>query len=210
MTTFFTHWWRIAGETPLEITATLSSVIGLVLIARQNALGWPLGILWSGISAWLAFFEWSLVSDGVLYLSYIPIQAYCWHSWTRPRKEGESLLPSWMDCRARSFLLVGALVGIAAWGGVVSLLAYGLQWIPEPRMLWPDATTTVLNYVSQWLQARKRMENWIGWLVVNCLGIVIYLSIGSPIYAFQYALFLILGLYGWWAWAQAMKAKPSS
>ena len=71
------QWSALLGTTPLEITATVSAILGVFLIARQNILGWPLGLIWAGISAYLAFTQWQLVSDGILYLSYIPIQIYC-------------------------------------------------------------------------------------------------------------------------------------
>ena len=58
------EWLQLFGSTPLEIIATVSAILGVILIARQNILGWPLGILWATVSAWLAITEWQLVSDG--------------------------------------------------------------------------------------------------------------------------------------------------
>ena len=82
-----------------------------------------------------------------------------------------------------------------------------MAWIPEPALLWRDSTTTVLNYFAQLLQARKRMENWVGWLIVNVLGIHIYWVKDSPIYSIQYAFFLGLGLYGWVQWNRSLRAR---
>ncbi len=48
--------------------------------------------------------------------------------------------------------------------------------------------------------AKKRMENWVYWVIVNVMGMQIYYFQGSTIYALQYGLFLLLGLYGWWKW----------
>jgi nicotinamide mononucleotide transporter len=63
----------LLGSTPLEVFATVCSVVGVFLIARQNIWGWPLGLIWAGVSAYLAFAKWQLVSDGILYVSYVPI-----------------------------------------------------------------------------------------------------------------------------------------
>ena len=49
------------------------------------------------------------------------------------------------------------------------------------------------------------MENWLVWVIVNALGIHIYLLKESPIYAAQYGFFLILGVYGWWSWRRTMR-----
>jgi len=212
MSDFFTvatiDWLHILGYSSLEIIGTLSAIAGVFLIARQNIIGWPLGIIWAIISTYLAFFEWNLVSDGILYATYIPIQVYCWMSWAKQgaiTEKTAAFKPSWMSPRARIILMVSAVFAIIAWALGMSRLASGVEWIPEPSLLWRDSTTTVLNFFAQFLQAKKRMENWIGWLVVNLLGIHIYWVKDAPIYSIQYAFFLFLGLYGWWKWNQSLK-----
>lgn len=203
------EWSALLGTTPLEITATLSAILGVFLIARQNILGWPLGLIWAGISTYLAFTQWQLVSDGILYLSYIPIQLYCWWLWAkRGGAQAEApFIPTWLTRRSQIIITVAAVGSIAVWGLTISILAGRVAWIPEPALLWRDSTTTVLNYFAQFLQARKRMENWVGWLIVNVLGIHIYWVKDSPIYSIQYAFFLCLGLYGWMQWNRSLRVR---
>ncbi len=204
-----TPWFQLLGTTPVEIIATLSAVLGVVLIARQNILGWPLGILWAAISAWLAFTQWQLVSDGILYLAYIPIQLYCWTVWARGSslRQEDPFIPVWMAHKKQLIVIIAALLGIAGWAFGISALATQVSWIPEPTLLWRDSTTTVLNFFAQFLQARKRMENWVIWLVVNLLGIHIYWVKGAPIYSIQYAIFLVLGIYGWVQWHRSTRSQ---
>lgn len=204
------EWRSVLGTTPWEITATVSAVLGVFLIARQNILGWPLGIVWAAISAVLAFTVWDLVSDGILYLSYIPIQLYCWAVWMRRGAQTEApFRPTWLCGKTQALLVGAAVVSVAAWALTISTLGERVAWIPAPALLWRDATTTVLNYFSQFLQARKRMENWVGWLIVNLLGIHIYWVKDAPIYSVQYAFFLALGLYGWSQWRKSLPPKEA-
>ena len=205
-------WIQLLGTTPVEIIATLSAVCGVVLIARQNILGWPLGILWAAISTWLAFTQWQLISDGILYLSYIPIQLYCWFIWARRggiQQEGP-FVPIWLPRKKQLFVIFAALLGIVCWAFGISTLAAQVSWIPEPALLWRDSTTTVLNFFAQFLQAHKRMENWVLWLVVNLLGIHIYWIKGAPIYSIQYAIFLVIGIYGWVQWHKSTQSRNKS
>ena len=201
------QWQYLMGSTPLEIIATLSAIIGVILIARQNIWGWPLGIIWAAISAYLAFACWQLVSDGILYLTYIPIQIYCWIVWARRGNASDDapFRPTWLSQRVQLILLGAAAVSVVVWALGLSLLADRVSWIPQPALLWRDATTTVLNFYAQFLQARKRMENWVVWLVVNLLGIHIYWVKDAPIYSIQYAFFLVLGIYGWVQWNKSMR-----
>jgi len=205
-------WLQLFGTTPLEIIATLSAVIGVILIARQNILGWPLGILWAIISAWLAFTRWQLISDGILYLAYIPIQLYCWAVWIRNSggRQETPFIPTWMPRRKQFLVTIAALLAIAAWAFGISGLATQVSWIPEPALLWRDSTTTVLNFFAQFLQARKRMENWLFWLIVNLLGIHIYWVKDAPVYSIQYAIFLALGIYGWVQWHKSSQPGNQS
>lgn len=205
------EWSALLGTTPLEITATVSAILGVFLIARQNILGWPLGLVWAAISTYLAFTQWQLVSDGILYASYIPIQIYCWILWARRGSPAAAtpFVPTWLPRRSQILIAIAAVAGILVWGFSVAALAGRIAWIPEPSLLWRDSTTTVLNYFAQFLQARKRMENWVGWLIVNVLGIHIYWVKDSPIYSIQYALFLFLGLYGWWQWNRTRKTATA-
>ncbi|SEQ11473.1 nicotinamide mononucleotide transporter [Amphritea atlantica] len=201
------QWLQLFGSTPLEIIATVSAILGVVLIARQNILGWPLGILWASISAWLAITEWQLVSDGILYLSYIPIQLYCWMVWIKrgAAVEQGAFVPQWLSQRQQQLLVVIVVLAILGWGLSISLLAEKVSWIPQPSLLWLDSVTTVLSFFAQFLQARKRMENWVGWCIVNVLGIYIYWIKAAPIYSFQYAIFLGLGIYGWIQWQRSQR-----
>ena len=202
------QWSALLGTTPLEITATVSAILGVFLIARQNSLGWPLGLIWATLSAYLAFTQWQLVSDGILYLSYLPIQLYCWWLWVKRggTQVAAPFIPTWLPRRNQIIIAFAAAASIAVWGFSIFALAGRVSWIPEPALLWRDSTTTVLNYFAQFLQARKRMENWVGWLIVNVLGIHIYWVKDSPIYSIQYAFFLGLGIYGWVQWNRSLRA----
>lgn len=198
------EWQYLLGTRPLEIIATVSAVTGVICIARQNILGWPLGLVWAAISTWLALMEYHLVSDGILYFTCIPVQIYCWVVWARHGAAGsgesEPFLPTWLP-RHRQVLLGGAaVISVLLWGTCISAVADHFTWMPKPALLWRDSVTTVLNYYAQFLQARKRMENWVGWIIVNLLGIHIYWVKGAYVYSIQYAFFLILGIYGWIQW----------
>lgn len=198
--------FQFLGTTPWEITSTLCAVAGVVLLARRNIYGWPLGIVWAAISAWLAWTEWQLVSDAILYGSNIPILILCWVAWSRkPAGDAVHIQPrSWQPRRIWLWLAPTAAVAITLWAAAIHSLAQRVEWIPEPDLLWRDSASTVLNYFAQALQGMRRMECWVIWLVVNLLGVHIYSVKGLPIYATQYALFLALGLYGWWSWQRTI------
>ena len=206
------QWRHLLGQEPLEIIGTVAGVLGLVLLAQEKRAGWLVGMIWAITSAYLAFFSWNLVSDSIMYLVYLPIQLYCWQAWgsSNSTNDHTAIIPSWLPQKRQWLLLFSIALSITLWSMTITWLAVKVSWVPEPAMLWRDSTTTVLNFFAQFLMAKKRMENWLLWVVVNVLGINIYLLQGSTIYALQYGLFLLLGLYGWWQWQQHRKQAHSS
>jgi len=204
------NWQLLIGDTWLASIATICAVAGVICIARQNILGWPLGLIWAGISVYLAFFSWHLISEAIMYASGIPIQIYCWVVWHRrgAQVNAKPFAPTWMPRQKQALLALAAVLSILIWGIGISALAQHIAWIPTPALLWRDSTTTVLNYYAQFLQARKHMENWLGWLIVNVVSIHIYWVSHAPEYAIQYAFFLILGIYGWYEW-QTHRSTPT-
>lgn len=201
----------LLGTTPWEIAATLFAIAGVILLARRNILGWPLGIAWAAISAWLAWTEWQLVSDAILYASYIPLQIGCWIWWWRtPDREHAKVKPrAWSGQRIWRWLCPAIATCVCAWALTIQFAAKHVEWVPEPDLLWRDSASTVLNYFAQFMQGARRMECWVLWLGVNLLGVHIYSVKDLPIYATQYSFFLGLGIYGWWCWQRALHVKAT-
>ena len=70
-----------------------------------------------------------------------------------------------------------------------------------------DALTTVLSLVAQYLLCRKRLENWIVWIVVDAIYVPLYLSRDLDLTALLYALFLVMCIYGLRAWLPARRGS---
>jgi nicotinamide mononucleotide transporter len=68
-----------------------------------------------------------------------------------------------------------------------------------------DALTTVLSLVAQYLLCRKRLENWIVWIVVDAIYVPLYLSRHLHLTALLYAVFLVMCVYGLRAWLPGRK-----
>jgi nicotinamide mononucleotide transporter len=67
----------------------------------------------------------------------------------------------------------------------------------------PDAFILVFSVLAQWLQARKRLESWLGWIAVNVIAVGVYASRGLLLFAGLYAVFLVLAVVGYRAWRRA-------
>ena len=69
-----------------------------------------------------------------------------------------------------------------------------------------DAFILVFSLIAQWLQARKKLENWPGWLVVNTVAVGVYWVKDLRLTAGLYVIFWLLALWGWREWQRSVPA----
>ena len=96
--------------------------------------------------------------------------------------------------------------------GFVGIAAMGWFFDTQTDADLPDwdSTTTILSFAAMWMTARKLVENWIVWLVVDVIATGMYAVKGIELYALLYAIYLGMAVMGWRAWRHTMKSTESS
>ena len=183
-----------------EIIGAVLGVIGVWLMIRQNIWGWPVGLVQVAVYAWV-FYDAKLYSDTLLQIAFFLIQAYGWAHWLRNRHTA-----------AHSDLPVTRLPAgvLAAWvaGGAVVTAGWGtfMHRTTDAALPWWDAFILVFSLVAQWLQARKNLENWAGWVIVNVVAIGVYWAKDLRLTSGLYVVFLGLAVAGHVAWRRSMRS----
>ena len=72
-----------------------------------------------------------------------------------------------------------------------------------------DALTSALAIAGMWLMARKKIEHWIAWIIVDIISVPLYIYKGLPFTSFQFLLFTILAVWGYSTWNIKLKLKES-
>jgi nicotinamide mononucleotide transporter len=183
-----------------EIWATLLGVVGVSLMIRQNVWGWPVGLAQVTISAWV-FFQAKLYSDVLLQGFFFAIQAYGWWHWRHGRGVDRSELPV-TRLRARTIVAWAAAGGLATagWGEF-------MRRTTDAALPHWDAFILVFSVIAQWLQARKRLENWGGWMIVNAVAVGVYWAKDLRLFAGLYGLFFGLAVAGHVAWRRTLRRE---
>lgn len=177
-------------------------VAGVALMVKRTLWAFPVGlaaVTVQGILFWRARFP----ADAMLQVFYFAMLAWGWRHWVRDRGAAKELPVTRLT--AGEWLRFG---GGAAVATVVWALTIG-KWMGA-AMPWRDAFIAAFSVAAQLLQVRKNLENWALWTVVNGVAIASYWSAELAYTAFLYAIYLGLGLSGWWAWARAMRAQERS
>lgn len=180
--------------------AGISGVICVVLVAKGNILNYLFGVINVALYAWISY-KAALYGDAALNaFYYLPMQFVGWYSWIGKRRNNNSVTVAAkrMDSRERVFLLLFSLASVA-------LIAWALKVFEDPQPI-KDASTTVLSVIAMFLMVRRYMEQWLLWVVVNIISVVMWviaLTRGEP----HSALMIIMWLFylansvnGWITW----------
>ena len=181
---------------PFEVVGVLTGVAGVWLTTRQNIWCWPVGIV-SVASFVVVFFSAKLYAAMGLQCVYIGLLAYGWHAWLHGGAGHGALKVSRLPRRLGLGLL--ALAAAAAGAG-----GYWFQARTDHVMPYVDSFTTSFSLAAQWMQARKYLENWVLWVVVDVAYVGMSLSQGLTLTAGLYAVFIGLALLGFRDWRRSM------
>jgi nicotinamide mononucleotide transporter len=207
-----------------EIIGTVLGVVGVALMIRQSLWGWPVGLVQVAVYAWV-FYGAKLYSDVILQGCFFVIQGYGWWHWARqggarapvlhrpgdggttPAECSEVAAPPGLPVTRLS---VGALTGWIGLGAVTTA-GWGtyMQRTTDAALPHWDAFILVFSLIAQWLQARKKLENWAGWLVVNTVAIGVYWAKDLRLTAGLYVIFWLMALWGWREWRRTMVGAPA-
>ncbi len=188
----------------MELGALLFGTLYVILAARGSILCWPAGILASCLSfAVAANSNYRL--DAFKELYYIGMGVYGWYAWSRPAQHGldQALRP--VTTRSPRFNAV-----LIAWGLAVSaVLGYYFSSIGS-SLPYLDAGTTVFAFTTTWLVAQKVIENWLYWIVINSVGIYMYLRAEAPFFSLLLAVYTVVAVLGYMKWRTLLKDQRAA
>ena len=185
--------------TPLELVSFLLAVTTVLLNIRQNHWAWLFSIASSATYA-VVFFDARLYGDSGLQLVFIAASLWGWTQWLRGA--GETRLVVTRLSRA------GWLWALAGWGLGYLALSWFLRHHTNTDVPHIDGFLTAGSLVGQLLLARKKVENWHVWLVVDVLYVGLYIFKDLHVTAVLYAVFVLLAARGLRAWSNIAKAAP--
>jgi len=183
----------------VEIIGFIFGIAGIWLTIKENIWCFPVGLI-NVIVSLVLFYQQKLYSDAIQQFVYIILLSYGWYKWISRKIETEELKISFSS---EKLLIVLFLICIffSATAGVI------FKNYTDASLPYWDATATALSFTAQWMIAKKKIENWILWMVVNIMYIGIYIYKDLFLYAFLFFIYLILAIQGWIKWRKTYKNK---
>ena len=182
----------LATIPPAEWVAVVLAFGYLLLAVRQNAWCWACAILSSGIFLVL-FAQGGLVMQAVLQVFYIAMGVYGGWSWRRGRGAHATLAVTRWSAQ-RHALGIGVLLVLTLANGWAIARSHG------GLMPYVDAFVAWVSMLATWMVARKVLENWLYWIVVDSVAAALYWSQGFHATAALFVVYVLIAVRGYFAW----------
>lgn len=178
--------------TAAEAAGVVLAIAYLVLAIRQNILCWYAAFV-SSLIYMAVFFSARLYMESALQIFYAAMAVYGYVQWKYGGAEHAGVKITTWSARQHALAL-----------GAISVLSGSLGWAmsrTDAAFPFVDSFTTVAAIVTTFMVARKILENWIYWFVIDGISVFIYVARGLELTAALFVLYLILIVIGfrrWW------------
>lgn len=176
----------------IEFIASLLGLISVWLVTKQNNCCWPTGIVMVIIYVFI-FYQNKLYSDMLLQIFFIVMQIYGWYTWSNNSNKTTKLEVSWLTFKEQLLWIAGIIV-------LSVVIGFCMKRYTNADLPYIDAATAAMSIAAQWLMTRKKIENWLIWIIADLIYIAIYLTKSLYFTTVLYLIFLILAYKGFITW----------
>ncbi len=182
--------WQEWGSTGMQIASVWYA-------KKNNLLVYPTGIIGVLLAAWLYYFvaRPPLYADAILNLYYFIMSIYGWRTWLQKKNNAYVFPISW--CNKQEW----------QWGILLFLCSWWMIWwmlvkLTNSNTPLLDSLVSSTAVTAMWWMAKRKMENWLAWIVSNVVAIPLNFYKGFVLFTLMYVLFLILAIAGYKEWKE--------
>ena len=188
----------------LEIIAVVFGFLS-VWFSKQNKIWvFPTGMISTSIFVYLLL-KWGLLGDMMINGYYFIMSVYGWYVWTRKIDDTQVTPISKINFKEKK---ISVAIFIATLLFVFVIYKTFDKW--SDWVAYADTITTAIFFVGMWLMAKRKIENWIFWIIGDIISVPLYLYKGFTFTSFQYLGFTFIAIFGYLAWKKKLKQTESN
>ena len=181
-----------------EIVAAALAITYLILAMQQNILCWAAWII-SSIMYLFVMFSAGLYMESGLQIFYIVMGIYGWIQWNNRSSKNNLTVSTWPIINHIYILLI--LIFLVTFSGLI------LSNLTEAVSPYIDAFTTWGAIIATYMVAKKILENWYYWFVVDFVSVFLFLSRELYTTALLFSIYIVLVIFGFIAWQKSMRSE---
>ena len=184
----------------LEITAVVFGLLSVWFSKNNNILVFPTGMISTFIFIYLLY-KSVLLGDMMINAYYFIMSIYGWYVWTREENNSITLI-SRINAKEKNICI---LIFIFSLIFVYSIYVYFDKW--NSLTAYIDNLSTAIFFVGMWLMAKRKIENWIFWIIGDIISVPLYFYKGLTFTSLQYLIFTFIAIAGYYSWKKILN-KP--
>jgi nicotinamide mononucleotide transporter len=185
----------------LEITAVVFGIISVLFARKNNILVYPTGLISTLIFIYILY-NFKLYGEFIINIYYSVMSILGWYLWSRKNNGQEEFPISIMNSKEykiSGLIFTATLLFIA--------LVYHFFDKFTDLTAYVDAFTTALFFVGMWLMAKRKIENWIVWIIADIISVPLYFFKGLTVSSLQFIVFTIIAVLGYIEWKIFLQKK---
>jgi nicotinamide mononucleotide transporter len=185
----------------LEITAVVFGFLS-VWFSKQNKIWvFPTGMISTSIFVYLLL-KWGLLGDMMINGYYFIMSVFGWYVWTRKIDDTQVTPISKINFKEKK---ISVAIFFATLLFVFVIYKTFDKW--SDWVAYVDTITTAIFFVGMWLMAKRKIENWIFWIIGDIISVPLYLYKGFTFTSFQYLGFTFIAIFGYLAWKKNLNKQ---
>lgn len=190
---------QFRANSALELIAVVLAITYLLLAVKENKLCWYAAFVSTAIFL-VIFWQVRLYMESGLQVYYLIMAVFGWYQWTRGGDQHHGIaITTWSP---RVHVAIVILVAVAAYLSGNLLAQY-----TDARLPYIDSFTTWASIVTTYMVAKKVLENWIYWFVIDGVSVFLYLDRELYFTAILFMAYVVIVVYGWLTWASEYRAQ---
>jgi nicotinamide mononucleotide transporter len=182
----------------LEIIAVIFGFLSVLFSKQNNIWVFPTGMISTSIFVYLLL-VWGLLGDMMINAYYFIMSVYGWYVWTR-KVDGEHITPiSYTTKKEHKIAVIIFFSTILFVFAVYQIFDKWTSWTA-----YVDTVTTAIFFVGMWLMAKRKVENWLYWIIGDIISVPLYFYKGFTFTSFQYLIFTFIAIFGYFAWKKSI------
>ncbi|WP_299105800.1 nicotinamide riboside transporter PnuC [uncultured Winogradskyella sp.] len=182
----------------LEIVAVIFGFLSVWFSKKNNILVFPTGMISTCIFVYLLL-KWQLLGDMMINAYYFIMSVFGWYIWTR-KVDAKHETPISRTTQKEKKISIAIFLATLVFVFVVyKTFDKWNGWVA-----YVDTITTATFFVGMWLMAKRKIENWIYWIIGDLISIPLYFYKGFTFTSFQYLGFTVIAIFGYLAWKKSL------
>ena len=184
-----------------EIFAALLGMAYIIFASRESQWCWPIAFT-STLIYTILFWEGQLPMQSFLHFYYMGMAIYGYTLWRKHGATEDKLaITSWSWTKQLTFLGIGTLLS--------AITAYYLATTQTSQHPYLDAGITIFSVMNTWLMAKKVLQNWLYWVVIDGAAIALYAQSGFHATVILFSVYTILATVGFINWQKLYRLQSS-